>query len=848
MGDHITLSLQRSLSIDEIYHKVKDHDLVLTVDAPLADALNARLTAPHLGPFATTPRRLALNSVPAEKKFNDKRELFVEIVDQTDLEWKEASYLFENIVECWMETGEPDEVMKHDRYDSEDVKKIVNLLKNTINPYSAPERYTVPPKVKLAVIAPHQFTQLDKKVLPDRYDTVKPFEDSTTTLPEFNVFNSTTEITQTVLEHVKKLGPKDVAIVMEKDSDYRYLLESQFRSQKIPHMVSRDITESEGVRKFLNLIRLSFYRRGAKIKDIRSLAKEKIRPKEEEYFIHSFQDPVTDLIDDIPQKTFRELINDDYFEEGLDELQEQLKAIDIIDEKITLQRLNSLTYYLETFDIQVESASQGVLIASPSTSTYIDRPIVFYLGMDSSWTPEVPSKPWVDEKKYDERKIKDFKILLQNGQRRYFLVKNKELNQNMTPSFYFNEFTDETIESFTDLKHELRHRPLKERRSPFQKEKIETEQEETKMLSQSVLNTLAHCPKDRFFDELTERPDKIYFRRGTVFHDLAEFLIDHPEMKDEEEKIIQKMSEELSPFMEEHQMDIMKTKFRVGLENLVDFLEKQEPELEEPEGYEKKHADNIFAESFGEPINTEFTEVSFYDEEIGAKGKVDFVQAPDHLIDHKTGSKKSIYAVMRRSDTEEIHERPDFQAKMYLAHHRRYYPNEKIDFTYYHLLDNERDVVSGEGDYSDNIVTIQYHPREFNDMVHEEGMFEWLKSSNNRKKVLNKLKYKNYRSFFEDRDIPDLEKDELLDHDVTKEFINHCREKIGSYKYVKKACRSIMKKFVRFRETRYFKSDIDRFEGFLQEQIELYNEYRSTSFPVKDIDPDEIENKDLVIV
>lgn len=720
-------------------------------------------------------------------------------------------------------------------------------MSKTTNPYSAAERYTVSNDVNLAIVAPHQFTELDKKVLPDNYETIRPFKNKTVDLPKFKVFNSTTEITKAVLDKIKEFDPRDVAVVMEKDSDYRHLLEAQLRSNDIPYMLTKDISENEVVRKFLNLIRISFYRSGTKIKEIRSLAKEEVKPEEEEYFLHSSEDPVKELLNKIPQIKFRELLEDDYFEENLEKLREQLEALDLLEKKISLERLNILIYYLETFDIKIKSAGQGVLIASPFNSTYIDRPVIYYLGMDSSWTPETPTKPWIDEKDHDKRNIKDFKILLQNGEKRYFLIKNREMNQPITPSFYFNEFTDENIEYFTDMRHELKYYLLEEPGKPFNKQKIETENEKIDMMSQSTLNELVRCPKDLFFDELTEQPDKMYFRRGRVFHDLAEFIVNHPEMKDKEEEILQKMSEELSPFLEDHQKDLMKTKFRVGLKNLNDFLQHQEPEIEKLKGYEKRYTDNIFAEFFEKELNTKSTEVSFYNEDIGAKGKVDLIQASDHLIDHKTGRKKSIYQLMRRSDTEETDDKPDFQAKMYLAHHRQHYPNKKIDFTYYHLLDNERDVISGEGDYSNNIVKIEYYPKRFNEIVHKKDMFEWLLSSKNRKKVLNKLEYQNYRSFFQERDIPELKKDEILKHEITLEFIDHCQEKIGSYKYVKKACKSIMKKLVKFRNTRYFKNDIDEFEEFLQQQIELYNRYKETDFPVGDIDIDEIENKDLVI-
>ena len=51
--------MEKAKSIDELYDEVKDFDLVMCNDAPLALALNNRLDKPHVGTFAITPRQLA---------------------------------------------------------------------------------------------------------------------------------------------------------------------------------------------------------------------------------------------------------------------------------------------------------------------------------------------------------------------------------------------------------------------------------------------------------------------------------------------------------------------------------------------------------------------------------------------------------------------------------------------------------------------------------------------------------------------------------------------------------------------------------------------------------------------
>jgi len=854
MVEQIPLKVNETRSIEELFQEVKSYDLVLTVDAPLADALNARLERPRLGHFATTPRRLALNELSPDKKiFREKSELFLKIIDETDIDWKRAIYLLEDILNSWKETGDPTNAFNERENNEKDIENILKVLKNTINPFTAVERYTIPERKKVAVISEYQFSNLDKKVLPEEYSKIEVFKNSDTELSSFHIYNSTTEIVEAVLTQIKKLDPKDVAIVMEKESQYRYLIESLLRSNDIPYMVSEDLIENETFRKFLNMIKVSFSRSGLRVEDVKPLIDQKdpIDPKTEEYLLKHHDgkqvDGIKKLLKKIPDLTFEELLREEMFKEDKYLIREHLRNIGVLEEKITPERYNSLLLYIESFDIEIKSARQGVLIASPNTSTFIDRPYVFYLGMGTSWTPEPPAHPWIDKERFDEQKKKDFEILLQNGEQQYYMVKNSEMGQKIVPSFYLNEFCKEEINSFEDLKHEWNKKMIESSILNFEKEDIDTDPQPTKTISQSTLNRLAFCPKDQFFSELIDKPDKIYFRSGRVFHDFAEFYMNHPNKCKDLDPLVQSVVEELKPFLEEHQLSEVKTRIKIGMENIVSFLDDYEVKIKSPRGYEKKYTENIFSELLDEPITTENTEVSFYNEEIGAKGKVDLILDEDHIVDHKSGKKKSIYKIMKQSDIEDIEKRPDFQAKMYLTHHRQYHDGDPIRFTYYHLLGNLRDVLSGEDNFSDNEVTVKYFPKNFNEIVQGKELYDWLKSSKTRKKVLNKLGYDQYRDFFEKKTIDETEKKEILESKATIEFIRFCKEKIGSYKYVEKACKSIMKKLIEFKKTNYFKQDLDRFEEFLEKNIEDYNHFRTSDFPVGDADLEKIENKDLVI-
>ena len=862
MGGPISLTLEKSFTIDQIYNQVKDHDLVLTVDAPLADALNARLTEPRLGHFATTPRRLALSNITGENVIEDKRELFFKIIDKTDLSWKHATYLLQNIISCWRETGDIDNILQYDRFKSSETERMIDILKEDINPYNALDGYEIPDNTKTAVIAPHQFTALDKKILPKTYTTIEVFTDKKTELPEFKIFNSTTEIIRSILENID--DPNDTAVVMTQDSPYQQLIESTFRKNDIPYMVSMDLTEDEDLRTYLKLLRYGLSKRGLKLKDVKPilyhLEKTTSIEKDNLYLENLDEDYLEELkslLNNIGSLTFKESVEtyEDLLNKEQPELKEHLDFLNLIEQPITEESLNSFEYYLDSFDITMESAGRGVLIASPKTSAFIDRPTVFYLGMDSSWSPEPPAKPWADKKTFDKKKKKDFNILIQNGENQYFLVKNKSMNQHITPSYYFNELTEEEeVEKFTDFEHTLYGADTSTEIKPFEKEDIYSKPKQEKTLSQSSLNVLAYCPKDYFFSKLVDTPDMHYFKRGNLLHDFAEFYIHHPDYVEAKDDniFLELMMEEISPYIDEMERDIWETQFNIGIKNLKAYLDPTR-DYEPLPGYDKIFYNNLFSDHFDKPIEEPITEAYFKNYDVGASGIVDLIKSETQIVDHKSGKKKSIGKIMRLSDIHNIDGKPNFQAKLYIAHHRSIVPNRPIRFTFYHMLDNLRDVVSGNGNIADNMVTINYYPKTFNDTVQDQAIYNWLidgvSESNNRRRVLETIGYDDYRDFFEDEQIPEGDKDEVLDTPLLQRFITYCEDIFGKDpKYITKGCKSTFKKLVKFRNENYFKDDIDEFEDFLHHHIEKLNEYKSTEFPVGEVDPDELDNKDMVII
>lgn len=76
-----SVAIKRAKPVDQLYGQVREHDLVLVPDPPLASALNRRLERAHFGPFAITPRRLAAG----RRETTEDRIAFLRVIEETDL-------------------------------------------------------------------------------------------------------------------------------------------------------------------------------------------------------------------------------------------------------------------------------------------------------------------------------------------------------------------------------------------------------------------------------------------------------------------------------------------------------------------------------------------------------------------------------------------------------------------------------------------------------------------------------------------------------------------------------------------------------------------------------------------
>jgi len=857
------VSVPRAKPIADLYDEVAASDLVVVPDAPLASALNRRLDKPHLGPFAITPRRLAAG----RREEAEDRVAFLELVEHEDFDWKRGAYAVGNILQCWEHHGRVDAILDYDAYVDDATRQAVKHIADLTTTSNQLTEYRISADRDVAVVGHDQLTQLERSILPPTYETYSPFSDDEFDCPPFHVFDSATTIVDTVVDAVTDANADNVAVVLDQESEFSALIESALEAADIPFYGGPGFVDDPDHRTFVQLLRAAHGGTDTRVSDCRPLLARLGISLDIEHDAKRLYELDADAIEwlvsfceTIETRTFAEAL--DAFERRvgrrLDRFAKELETLGIAETRATERAVDQLVFYVQTYEVPVDRENDGVLLADAKSAAYVDRPVVFYLGLDEGWTHSAPRRPWVDRDAQYTRNIQQFQLLLQSGATQYYLVQDAKGGSPVTPCLYFSELFDEEFDRFSDLDSHI-HAPQFDRRGEgFEREPVDVTPIEVTTISQSSLSTYVNCPRDHLFGRLVESPDTDYFREGTLFHDFAEFYVNHPDFVDEDvvDSVVEYMLAETQPFVQSVDEVTRRTKYRAGIETIVAFFEANTPSNDAFLTPTSGRGDNVFADRFDRPVDSPLTERWFENDDLGLKGKLDLVHAPSRLVDHKSGSRKSASKVVTNATIDPPSDSPNFQALLYLTHWRSQYPDRPLEFTFFHFLETLDDVVAGEVDLDETLTTVSYYPVPFDAHVRSEAFFDELlkEGANKCQKTLSQVDYERYAAAFDDVAVPDTtDSDELIESPFGQECIERMKASVGDYKYVAQGCKQAMRQMTRVRGRAFFEDDLDAFEAFVDERLDELNRRRAgrERFPIDGLADEPnyryVDNRDLLL-
>ncbi|RDZ49515.1 hypothetical protein C5C07_20320 [Haloferax sp. Atlit-4N] len=836
---------------------------MLVPDAPMASALNRRLDQPHFGPFAITPRRLAAR----RREQAEDRLAFLEIIETTDLNWKETSYAVGNILQCWEYQGTADAVLDYEQFATTATHTAVDHIADMDTTSKRLTEYSIDADTSVAVVGFEQFTELERSILPPDYETIDAFTEESFDYPPFRILDSPAAIVDVVLDTVTPENAGDVAVVLDAASQYSPLIESALEAADIPYYGGPGFTDDARHRAFIQLLRSAHAGRDTRVGDVRPLLTQlgmsiDIEHDEKRLFDldRSEVDWLLEFRDEMHTSTFEEAIDayEAVTDTTIDAFREELATLGLLNDHVTESAVDRLEFYLQSYEVPVDRENEGVLLADAKSAAHVDRTVVFYLGIDEGWTHSSPRRPWVDRDQEFERNIRQFQLLLQNGVDQYYLVQDTAGGTPVTPCLYFEELFDEEFDRFSDLDSLQHSRAFRPTQDGFESEPLDVSPEDVTTLSQSSLNTYVNSPRDYFFSRLVDNPDKEHFREGNLFHDFAEFYVSHPDVitKDTLDEVATVMLDEVDPFLRGVDREVRLTKYRVGLETIVEFLDANPPQSGGFRTPDSSWGENFFAEYYDRPIDSSTTERWFENTDLGLKGKIDLVHSPTRLLDYKSGSKKSAYSIVKHSALDPPSDKPNFQALLYLAHQRTERPGEELRFTFFHFLETLDDVVTGNGSLEDCLTTVTYYPVTYKGYITREDTFTELQedAANDCNKTFSQVEYEEYLAFLDRHEFPETtDKGELMESSFARLLTEQMKQSVGDYKYVKNGCKQALRYLLRIRKRNYFSGDVDAFEQFVKDRRSELNDRRAGDerFPVQGLGGDPnyryVDNRDCIL-
>jgi len=862
--------IRRARDHAALHDAIADHDLAVVPDGPLASVIARRVEAPQLGHVAATPSTLA---GPRTRQRNDRHEGFLAACRATDLDWQTASLLVDRALECWTHTGRVDAILEHDRYDTAETMTVVEVLADLETTRAhALDEYEIPRGQSVAVVGEPLLTPLQRSILPAEYENVDPFTDGDFELPTFHLFDSRAAIVDAVLDAIEPANADDVAVVCPGKGQYATLVEAGLEASGVEYHGGPAFLDDPDRRALLGLLRTIHAGSGTLVRTVRPLLRRLGIPVPIDHddkrlgaidvrglgWLSALRD-AADPSTSEAVLTLADVLRayEDNAATTLPDLRHQLDELWIADAPATTAAVDRLAFYLQSYDVPVDREDGGVLIADAASATHVDRPLVFHLGLDDGWMQEVPRRPWIDEAAAFERDVARFELMLQSGTDRYYFVRDSAGGEPVAPCAYLRERYD-GVERFEDFETAREVRRFGDPGIGFDHEPVPATDEPVDVVSQSTLKRFANSPRDHLFSRLVDGPDRDYFEEGTLFHDFAEFYASNPDAIDGADlaDVASFMVEETAPYYPDDERPLRRARYRAGLETVLAFFEERPPEpvpfLTRDTGW----GSNVFADRYDGAVGAPTTERWFENRDVGLKGMIDIVYAPNRLVDYKSGRQKRPSEVVRHSAVDPPGEKPDFQALAYLAHWRTVRPGERLEFTFFHFLAALDDAITGEVDLGETLTTTTYYPEPFAEFVASQAAYDVLRDGyRDCVETFEVLGYEAYAEIAERHATAEsVVGDPLGESAFAADFAADVARAVGDdAEDPAKGADQAIRALDGVRRRNYFREDVDAFESFVEDRIAELNRYRAglerapVAGPGGEVNFDRVGHRDLLL-
>ena len=492
MAEDDKFRMRKVKSIDDIYAECQkmEVDYVVSCDAPLVTALNSRCGKPLHG-FAFTPLQLAdsfateLIGAPPDTDLQVSRKMMhitgygLRFVHSTVRRIREIRrYTFE--VEKYLLSRKEKEAYQA-YLQTCPVDGLMNMYDVDYHAFFKGQR--------TAVVDTEFLTSLDKRMCPvDREEISNAdLEDVTEDFAIDRIYSigNDRQIAECVADLINIDNCNDVAVVLDAGGSIAEAVRSALYRRNIPFKNELTVKDLAPIRDFLRFlgaalnfstircggVRELFNAYGATYKGLSQRTDNYLLCKitEEQYANPREPDKTTTsliaLMRDIYEGkcTFFDAVGRLPKKEGLSSVKILLRDMEIGDDTIDRDGLADMEYAVNNVDDlkhneQIpDDERRGVLLADAKKSIYIDRSLIFFIGLDDSWHNSPAGKDYIEDPvEFEEKEAKRLRILLQQGDTRIYMVRPATDGKETVPCQSFElisqiEGRPRLIKSFKDI-------------------------------------------------------------------------------------------------------------------------------------------------------------------------------------------------------------------------------------------------------------------------------------------------------------------------------------------------------------------------------------------------------------
>ena len=723
-------------TIDELYSEVRDYDLVLCNDAPLALALNNRVDRARLGKFAYTMREFAREKLVdfIDEPIIGDIELVRRVSDGTGYDLRFVHAEIENIRRMQRFTSDVRSHLGKRSAKVWDEYTKYMTLERLIDAFEEKQPQIYANYDRIAVIGLEFYDNMDKKMLPpiSDYDDIELMGYESYDIDEIRLLGNDKQIADCAVDIAERSDPKDVAIVLDSTGPIADAVRSALYRRQIPFINSLSVKDLHSIRNYLQFIRLALSYRTIKVREVRSLISSyrgRIHLKYDEYSLHRFFESGTlkdehtiELIScmrDIREMTFLDVCTRCVPRDERSNIRILLAQMDCADSDVTEPLLEDLVYAVNNIgnlphNEQIpQDEKEGVLIADCKNSIYVDRPIMIYAGLGSDWNRDMKGLDFLNiGQRKDEANRNDikFNVLIQQGSVRFHFANATKGGKDAVPCVHFEYCMggEDPVTRFSDICDNITcgiwNMTLRDRGVDHDCMDVDPSYRMPTRISSSAFKDYYSCPRRYLFRTLVSAAENEHTIVGNKIHDYAEFRISYPDIATQNppDHYADMIADICAPLQAEEAAEVERSKIRLycrAIDEMVSSNNLGKGQLRKRSN--DKIESNMFFELYGLSDVSEYTEKKIMYADYHMEGNMD-LYTDQLILDYKTGKKKDLKNIAEAMEfTSDFDDRGyneygfDFQPLYYLALARKEGDSPKV-FKYFSTNEYYRQRIHGD--------------------------------------------------------------------------------------------------------------------------------------------------------